>query len=282
MTFTVALVQQEIPAELDRAIERGLEALERAAEQGARLVVFPELSFVPFFPQFHCGTGPAVEGQTLEGRIVTTFREAAARLGVVVVINLYERFEGKSFDTSPVIDADGSLLGKTQMVHITEYEHFHEQGYYAPGDTLAPVYQTAVGSIGVAICYDRHYPEYMRSLALGGADLVVVPQAGVYGEWPDGLFEAEMRVAAFHNGYFVALANRVGREKNLEFCGGSMVADPYGQMIAQAPYGRETLLFAEIDTSACAHSPARTLFLRDRRPEVYESGAVRLTRDSSH
>ena len=72
------------------------------------------------------------------------------------------------------------------MVHITDYPCFHEQGYYAPGDTGAPVYQTRAGAIGVAICYDRHYPEYMRALALAGADLVVVPQAGALDEWPEG------------------------------------------------------------------------------------------------
>ena len=97
------------------------------------------------------------------------------------------------------------------MVHITDYACFHEQGYYTPGDTGAPVYPTRAGRIGVAICYDRHYPEYMRALAVAGADLVVVPQAGAVGEWPDGLYEAEMRVAAFQNGYHVALCNRVGR-----------------------------------------------------------------------
>ena len=102
------------------------------------------------------------------------------------------------------------------MVHITDYACFHEQGYYTPGDTGAPVYDTRVGRIGVAICYDRHYPEYMRALALAGAELVVVPQAGAVGEWPEGLYEAEMRVAAFQNGYFTALCNRVGKEERLE------------------------------------------------------------------
>ncbi len=102
------------------------------------------------------------------------------------------------------------------MIHITEYHCFHEQGYYAPGDTGAPVYDTAAGRIGVAICYDRHYPEYMRALALEGAELVIVPQAGSVGEWPAGLYEAEMQVAAFQNGYFTALCNRVGPEECLD------------------------------------------------------------------
>ena len=127
------------------------------------------------------------------------------------------------------------------MVHITDYPCFHEKGYYAPG-TGAPVYETRFGRIGVAICYDRHYPEYMRALALGGAELVVVPQAGAVGEWPDGLYEAEMQVAAFQNGYFVALCNRVGEEECLTFAGESFVCAPDGRLIARAPQLEEHTL----------------------------------------
>jgi N-carbamoylputrescine amidase len=155
------------------------------------------------------------------------------------------------------------------MVHITDYACFHEQGYYAPGDTGVPVYDTAAGRIGVAICYDRHYPEYMRALALAGADLVLVPQAGAVGEWPDGLYEAEMRVAAFQNGYWVALCNRVGEEECLTFAGESFVCDPDGFVTARAGCGEETTLLAEIDVRRAEQSHARKLFLRDRRPELY-------------
>jgi N-carbamoylputrescine amidase len=155
------------------------------------------------------------------------------------------------------------------MVHITEYPCFHEQGYYAPGDTGAPVYRTRVGRIGVSICYDRHYPEYMRALALAGAELVVVPQAGAVGEWPDGLYEAELRVASFQNGYFTALCNRVGREECLDFAGESFVCAPDGSVLARAPRGEDHILFADIDLAEAADSHARKLFLRDRRPELY-------------
>jgi N-carbamoylputrescine amidase len=168
-----------------------------------------------------------------------------------------------------VIDADGSLLGITRMVHITDYPCFHEQGYYTPGDTGAPVYRTRAGSIGVAICYDRHYPEYMRALAVAGADLVVVPQAGAVGEWPDGLYEGEMQVAAFQNGYFVALCNRVGVEDCLTFGGESFVCAPDGRVIARAPAMEEVTLTADIDLGATVQSHARRLFLQHRRPELY-------------
>ena len=165
----------------------------------------------------------------MPGPITEAFQAKAAERGVVIVLNLFERDGARTFDSSPVIDADGRLLGCTRMIHITEYDCYHEQGYYTPGDTGAPVYDTAVGKLGVAICYNRHFPEYMRALAVGGAEIVVVPQAGSVGEWPDGLYEAEMRVAAFQNGYFTALCNRVGQEECLTFGGESFVCAPNGR-----------------------------------------------------
>jgi N-carbamoylputrescine amidase len=155
------------------------------------------------------------------------------------------------------------------MIHITEYACFHEQGYYTPGDTGAPVYDTRAGRIGVAICYDRHYPEFMRALGIAGAQLVVVPQAGAVGEWPEGLYEAELQVAAFQNGYFTALCNRVGEEECLTFGGESFVCAPDGRVLARAGPLVEEVLYADVDLAQVNRSHARQLFLRDRRPELY-------------
>src|SRR5271168_4990410 len=136
------------------------------------------------------------------------------------------------------------------MIHITDYPNFHEQDYYTPGNTGAPVYGTRAGRIGVAICYDRHFPEYMRAMALAGADLVLVPQAGTVGEWPEGLYEAEMCVAAFQNGYYVALCNRVGADGPLTFGGESFICTPEGTIIARAPQAEDHILVADMDLSA--------------------------------
>src|SRR4029434_4628478 len=139
-------------------------------------------------------------------------------------------------------------------LHITDYPCFHEQGYYTPGDTGAPVYRTQAGSLGVAICDDRQYPEYMRALALGGADLVIVPQAGAVDEWPEGLYEGEMRVAAFHNGYFIALCHRVGHGGWLNVSGESFVCAPDGEVIARAPKSQDAILYADLDLPSAATS----------------------------
>ena len=265
----IALVQQKASADREANRRRGLWALERAASSGAQVVGYAELAFDPFYPQTPASALAREKAEPVPGPTVEMFADAARRLGVAVVLNLFERDGEKTYDTSPVIDADGTLLGKTRMVHITDYDCFHERGYYAPGDRGAPVYQTRAGRVGIAICYDRHYPEYMRALALGGAELVVVPQAGAVGEWPEGLYEAEMRVASFQNGYFTALCNRVGLENRLTFAGESFVCAPDGTVAARAPTGADHLLLADLDLAAAAESHARRLFLRDRRPELY-------------
>jgi len=268
-SMRIALVQQHATDDRNDNLQRGLRALDEAAAGGAELVCYAELAFEPFYPQRPAEGDPRALAQGVPGPVTEAFAERAAALGVVVVLNLYERDGDDCFDSSPVIDADGSLLGRTRMVHITDYPCFHEQGYYAPGDTGAPVFDTRVGKVGVSICYDRHYPEYMRALAVAGAELVVVPQAGAIGEWPEGLYEAELRVAAFQNGYFTALCNRVGAEECLDFAGESFVCGPDGRVLASAPEGEDHILYADIDLSEVADSHARTLFLRDRRPELY-------------
>ena len=270
----VALIQQSAGPDKADNVSRGLAALEQAARDGAELVVYPEVAFERFFPQRPAGSAPWRDAETVPGPTTDVFSRRARELGVVVVLNLYERDGDRGFDCSPVIDADGTLLGRTRMIHITEYPCFHEQGYYAPGDTGAPVYQTRAGAIGVAICYDRHYPEYMRALALGGADLVVVPQAGALDEWPDGLYEGEMRVAAFQHGYFVALCNRVGEEDCLTFAGESFVCAPDGSIVARAARLQDAVLAVDIDLGAAAASHARRLFLKHRRPELYAEWAT--------
>ena len=109
----------------------------------------------------------------------------------------------------------------------------------------------------------------MRALVLAGAEIVIVPQAGTEGEWPEGLYEAEMRVAAFQNGYFTALCNRVGKEAKLDFTGESFVCDPSGRVLARAGKGTDETLIVELDLSAVEKSDAKRLFLRHRRPELY-------------
>ncbi|MBN2408165.1 MAG: carbon-nitrogen hydrolase family protein [Candidatus Aminicenantes bacterium] len=272
--MNVALVQQHASPDRENNIRRGVEALREAARAGASLIAFSELSFLRFLPQSPATADTRALAEPIPGPTTDLFSKLAREHGVVTVLNLFERDGDKTYDSSPVIDIDGRILGVARMVQIMEGPGFHERGYYAPGDKDAFVFQTGIGRIGVAICYDRHYPEHMRLLALQGAELVVVPQAGVAGEWTPGLFEAELRVAAFQNGYFAALVNRVGEEEVNHFAGESFVVDPDGRVIGRAPRDEDTILHAECDLDQIPRSYAQRHFLHDRRPGFYRAAGL--------
>lgn len=270
----IALIQQKAGPDPRENLQIGLQNAKAAASAGADIIAFPEVAFQQFFPQ-HQLTGDRFRfAETIPGPTTDAFSELARDLGVVCILNLFEQDGDKAYDSSPVIDADGSILGVTRMMHITHYEGFYEQDYYDPGDRGAPVFDTAHGRIGVCICYDRHYPEYLRALALQGAQLVVIPQAGAVGEWPEGVYEAELQAGSFQHGFYMALANRVGPEEVLTFEGASFITDPNGSIVARAPQADETTLLADLDFSLVEQSAARTLFMQHRRPDAYEGGAV--------
>jgi beta-ureidopropionase len=269
MTVRIALAQLPASPDRDQNLEAALQAMHHAADQGAQLIAFPELALTRFFPQHESYAAARDLAETIPGPTTDLIGRKAAELQMVTVFNLYERDGARHYDSSPVFDADGSLLGVTRMVHITDYACFHEREYYDAGDRGAPVYTTRVGKVGVAICYDRHYPEYMRALGVAAADLVVIPQAGAMDEWPEGMYEAEVRAAAFQNGYFAALCNRVGEEERLTFAGESFVVDPIGRTLARGKRLSPDLVVADLDFAECERSPARTLFWRDRRPDLY-------------
>lgn len=265
----IALIQQTASEDNESNIVKGLKNIDKAAEMGAELAVFAELAFTRFYPQYPANKNLSELAEPVPGPTTKRFMDKAKEHNMVIVINLFEIEKGHTYDSSPVIDSDGSLLGTTRMVHIADYECFYEKSYYEEGNHGAQVYNTAVGKVGVAICYDRHYPEFMRALGVKGAEVVVIPQAGTIGEWPEGLYEAELQVASFHNGYFCALANRVGKEDQMEFAGESVITNPEGRVIAQSPSGIDDILIHNLDLSEVEKSNARTMFFRDRRPDIY-------------
>ena len=270
----IALVQQHATSDLTGNLSRALAATRRAAEQGAELVAFAELALTPFYPRRPAEGDVRALAEPIPGPTTDTFSALAQRAQHRHHPEpVRARRRGRPTTRSPVIDAGGALLGRTRMVHITEYPCFHEQQYYTPGNLGAPVFETRVGRVGVAICYDRHFPEYMRALGVAGAELVVVPQAGLVDEWAGGFFEAELCVPAFQNGYFVALCNRVGVEAPLTFAGESFVCGPEGAVRARAPRGEDAILIADIDLADVAKSHARRTLLKDSGQNSTETGS---------
>jgi len=269
-TINVALIQQHAEWDVKNNLDRGIKAFEEAAQNGAQLIAYSELAFIPFYPQKPARQNNLDLAEPVPGPTTEIFQALAKKHHVVTVLNLFEKDGDKTYDSSPIIDADGHLLGTTRMHHIVEAPFFHEQGYYAFGEGSPLVFKTAIGKVGVAICYDRHFPEYMRVLRLQGAELVVIPQAGGVDEWPEGLYEAELQVASFQNGYFTALCNRVGKEELITFEGKSFVVAPDGRIISQSPALKDEILYAEIDLDEVKTSHASKHFIPDRREGIYK------------
>lgn len=267
-TVRIGLAQVAASDDIDANVQRGLEWVDRAAEQGCALCVFPEMAFHPFFPQHRADAAYFDWAEPIPGPITEAFQDRAREHGMVVIPNLFELAgPGRHYDASPLIDADGELLGVARMVHIAEEPGFNERFYYWPGDTGFVVRNTAAGPIGMAICYDRHFPEHLRALTVGGAEIILSPFAGTTGDPGEG-YVLEMQGAAFSNAVFIACCNRVGEEATLTFAGGSFVADPAGRLIATAGT-EEELLVVDLDRSEIARNRNQRPWLRDRRPELY-------------
>jgi N-carbamoylputrescine amidase len=265
----IALAQMRMDEDREANIERALELMEQAAESGADLILYPELTFVRFFPQYDGDRRAFEVAEPIPGPMVERIASRAAALGIAAVPNIFERDGDRHYDTSFVIDRTGRLAAKARMMHVAEMDGFHEQFYYTCGDTGPVVADLEFARVGLAICYDRHYPEHLRALTLAGAQIVLVPNAAVEGE-PLDMFEIEMRNAAFQQQLYVALVNRVGREGSQEFVGRSLVVDPHGTVIARGGHGRETLVLADVDLTVVDRARTVRPYLRDRRHGLYD------------
>ena len=181
--------------------------------------------------------------------------------------NFYLREPTGHFDATLLIDSDGTLLGRQKMVHIAQAAQFYEQDYYTPSDDGFQVFDTPQGRIGIVVCFDRHYPESVRTEALLGADLILIPTANTMAE-PMEMFDWEVKVQAFPNSVAIAMCNRVGREGDMVFSGRSLVPDANGETLAQAG-GEETLLDAQVDLAASGRIRAARPYTSLRRPALY-------------
>lgn len=263
----IALIQLKLSDDMNENFLKALKFMDEAAAQGAGLVCFPEVQLSPFFPQY-----PNLDSAKylidIDHRYVKEFRDKCKSLKVVGFPNFYLREGENRFDASPVIDSDGSLLGISKMVHIVQAPQFYEQDYYTQSDSGFQVFDTALGKIGVVICFDRHFPESIRTCVLKGAKLIIIPTANHSAE-PMEMFEWELRIPAMQNGVFIAMCNRVGREGEMDFCGQSIVVGPNGEVITKAG-DQEQILYAGIDLSEVDNARQNRPYLALRRPEVYK------------
>ncbi len=272
-TVKAALLQTDWAGDKESMIDKHEAAARDAATEGAEIICFQELFYGPYFCQVQDTKFYDYTEQIPDGPTTQRFQSVAKELGMVVVLPMYEIVQaGVYYNTAAVIDADGTYLGKFRKQHIPQVKGFWEKFYFRPGNGGYPIFETAVGKVGVYICYDRHFPEGWRILGLEGAEIVFNPSATHRG-LSEYIWRVEQPAAAVANMYYVGAINRVGIEADIgdnDFYGQSYFVDPEGKFVGDVgdPYKPE-LIVRELDLDKIKQVRDRWAFYRDRRPDAY-------------
>ena len=256
-------------------LHKHLEIIEQAGRAGVQMLCMQEIFTGPYFCAEQTTRWYDATESIPDGPTTRVMQEVAKKYEMVIVVPLYEvDVTGVYYNTAAVIDADGTYLGKYRKNHIPHTAPgFWEKFYFKPGNLGYPVFKTRYGTVGVYICYDRHFPEGARALGLAGAEIVFNPSATVAG-LSEYLWKLEQPAHAVANAYFVGAINRVGVEApwNIgEFYGQSYFCDPRGQFLATGSRDKTELITAEIDLDRIREVRNVWQFFRDRRPETYEA-----------
>jgi N-carbamoylputrescine amidase len=269
-----ALLQADWTGDKESMIQKHEKYAHEAAKQGAKVMCFQELFYGPYFCQVQDTQYYSYTELIPDGPTTKRMQDLAKQTGMVLVVPMYEedsQTSGIYYNTAAVIDADGKFLGKYRKTHIPHVQGFWEKFYFRPGNLGYPVFETAVGKVGVYICYDRHFPEGARALGLNGAELVFIPAATSRG-LSEYLWRIEQVSHALANGYFVGTINRTGIEPlgDDDFYGQSYFVDPRGQFVgAVGDAHAEELLVRDLDLDCVEQVRQTWQFYRDRRPEAY-------------
>jgi N-carbamoylputrescine amidase len=266
-----ALVQAVWTGDKESMIAHHEEQARLAAAEGARVICFQELFYGPYFCQVQEAKFYEY-AEAVPGPVTERFAKLAAELGMVMILPVYEIEQpGFLYNTAAVIDADGTYLGKYRKHHLPHLPGFWEKFYFRPGNGGYPVFETAVGRIGVYICYDRHFPEGWRALGLNGAQIVFNPSATSAG-LSDHLWKLEQPAAAVANEYYIGAINRVGIEEygDDDFYGTSYFVGPEGRLVGEAgATNAGELIVRDLDLDLIDTVRNKWAFYRDRRPDAY-------------
>ena len=261
----LAMAQMRMTGDIGENLKTSMALCDEAA--GSDLLFFPEVQLSPFFPQY-AGRDAKRYCLSPDGDEVRAFCAKAAEHKYYLSPNMYLSLGGKRYDTSLWITPEGKVEDTAEMVHIAQAEQFYEQDYYTPSPDGFKVFETPFGKVGIVICFDRHLPESVRTCALMGAQLVIIPTANTSDE-PMELFEWEVRVQAMQNQVFIAMCNRVGREDDMNFCGESLVAHPSGDLMIKAG-AEQGVISCDIDLGEAAEWRERRPYISTRRPDMYK------------
>ena len=267
-------------ADKQHNLDKALEKIKEAAEKGAQIVCLQEL----FTSLYFCDVEDYENFKLAEpvpGPSTEVFSKLAVELNIVIIASLFEkRAQGLYHNTTAVIDADGTYLGKYRKMHIPDDPAYYEKFYFTPGDLGYKVFKTKYAAIGVLICWDQWYPEAARITSLMGAEILFYPTAIGWAASQDEETNKEQfnawrtiqRSHAVANGVHVVGVNRVGNEQNgeMKFWGGSFVSNPFGSIIQEASHDKEETLVVEVDLTNTDKYRTHWPFLRDRRIDSYQ------------
>ncbi len=280
----VGMVQMSCTKDMQENIEKALTRIRQCAELGAQLIVLPELHNSVYFCQHEnaslCDLAEPVPGPSTE-----TFGALAKKLGVVIVLSLFERrAPGIYHNTAVVMEKDGSIAGKYRKMHIPDDPGYYEKFYFTPGDIGFKPIETSVGKLGVLVCWDQWYPEAARIMALNGAQLLIYPTA-IGGVATDSPFEQSLQCDAWRlvqrghavaNGLPVITVNRTGHEDDpsgntpgLDFWGYSFAAGPQGEILSQFDEDDDDCKVVGVDMDRTEYVRRGWPFFRDRRIDAY-------------
>jgi N-carbamoylputrescine amidase len=278
MITKVGLVQMRCGTEVQANLDRALAGIEEAAAKGAEIVCLQELFRSQYFCQSE-DTATFELAEPIPGPSTEAIGRVAKARGVTVVASLFEkRAEGVFHNTAVLIGRDGTIGGLYRKMHIPDDPLYYEKYYFTPGDVGFRSFDTGRGRVGALVCWDQWFPEAARLTALRGAELLFYPTAigwhprekDEFGAAQYDAWQTIQRSHAIANGVFVVAVNRVGSEGNLEFWGGSFVADPFGRILARASHDREEVLVVDCDLRLIAETRRNWPFLRDRRIDAYD------------
>jgi N-carbamoylputrescine amidase len=276
----VGMVQMSCTADKNENLNKAIDGVKKAAANGAQIVCLQEL----FTSLYFCDVEDYDNfklAEPIPGPSTDALQKVAAELGVVIIASLFEkRAQGLYHNTTAIIDADGSYLGKYRKMHIPDDPAYYEKFYFTPGDLGYKVWKTKFATIGVLICWDQWYPEAARITALMGAEILFYPTAIGWATAQDaetnteqyGAWQTIQRSHAVANGVHVVSVNRVGLEQNgaMQFWGGSFISNPFGTVLYQAPHVAEEIKVLELDLSKTDRYRTHWPFMRDRRIDSYQ------------
>ena len=254
-------------------IDKHIELIKQAADQGAQVTCLQEIFYGPYFCAEQDTRWYEIAEQIPDGPTIQLMQQIAKQHKMILVVPIYEvDMTGVYYNTAAVIDEHGKYLGKYRKNHIPHCNPgFWEKFYFKPGNLGYPVFETSAGKIGVYICYDRHFPEGARELGLNGAEIVFNPSATVAG-LSEYLWKLEQPAHAVANQFYVGAINRVGIEEPWrigEFYGQSYFCNPRGQLMVEGSRDKDEVIIADLDLDIIEEVRNTWQFFRDRRPESY-------------